>query len=139
MKNVLSKLGKFPILGREAREKKQMVVIKPRDSLKLIHGNDNRVSVSFFVSNDLIHAGKMIIPANRLSDPESHQGDEVFYVSQGTISILIIEKETRKSVSRKRFEIKAGERFFIPAGITHQYFNFSDDMDEIIFSIAPGL
>lgn len=138
--NVLSKLGRFPIAGPEARDKKQMVVIKPADSLKLIHGDDNHVLVSFYVSNDFIHTGKIVIPANKLSDHETHQGDEVFYVTKGTISVLITEeKEAQKSVSNKRFAIGTGERFFIPAGVTHQYFNFSDNVGEIVFSIAPNL
>ncbi len=140
MRSVLDKLGQWPISGPELRRKKQIAVIEGDQSLKFIHGKENHVLVSFFVSNDFIHVGTMKIPANQVSDAEEHRGDEVLYVLEGSVSLLISkiwEKQT--PVTTERFEVNQRERFLIPEGSKHQYLNFSDNPVELLFAIAPGL
>jgi len=48
--------------GPEARRKKQIFVIKPAQTLDVIHGSEKHMLVSFVVSNDFIHFGLMTIP-----------------------------------------------------------------------------
>ena len=144
MKSQLNLIGQWPIPGKEARRKKKMMIIKKGNSLDFIHGRDNHILVSFFVSNDLIHVGIMTIPAGSFSDLEEHRGDEVFFVIKGTVSVLVQEWEKErkgkaKSVSATRFEVRQGERFLVPEGYGHQYFNFGECSAEILFSTAPGL
>lgn len=139
MQSKLGLLGRWPVEGPRAREKKQMVVVRDGETLDLIHGGDNHVLVSFFVSNDFVHVGKMIIPVNKWSDPEIHKGDEVILCLKGTVSILFPPADEGQSITAERFEVFPGERFFIPEGMKHQYFNFSDDICELLFSVAPQL
>ena len=140
MKSALDKLGQWPVSGPEARRKKQIALIKEDQSLSFIHGKENHVLVSFFVSNDFIHVGTMIIPANQVSDAEEHKGDEVLYVLEGSISLLVAKDwQEQKPVTMKRFEVSQGERFLIPEGFKHQYLNFSDDVAKLLFAIAPEL
>lgn len=140
MRSALDKLGQWPVSGPEARRKKQMVLITEDRSLSFIQGEENHVLVSFFVSNDFIHVGTMTIPANQVSDPEDHKGDEVFCILEGSISLLISkDQKKRMPVTTERFEVNKGERFLVPEGFKHQYLNFSDNPAKLLFSIAAGL
>ena len=143
MKSPMERLGRFPVEGKEVRQRREMVVVKKEDALQMIHGKDNHVLISLFVSNDRVHVGTMTIPANQFSDPETHKGDEVFYVVSGPVSILIEEMEAQggegKSVSTARYEVQEGERFLIPEGWTHRYYNPETSSAKLLFTIAPGL
>lgn len=138
-KNRLDLIGKWPIPGPEARKKKQMFVIKPGQTLDVIHGKENHMLVSFAVSNDFIHFGSMDIPAGVLTDQEVHQGDEVFYVLEGSISIIIVFPNETDSVTKSRFEVNCGERFLIPESVYHKYLNTTIKPAKLIFGIAPKL
>ena len=139
MADTLDRLGKWPIPGKQAREQKRLFVIKPTETLDVIHGKENHILVSFAVSNDFIHFGSMTIPAGVLSDPEVHGGDEVFYVLQGSVSVLIPLADEAESVSKSRYEVKQEQRFLIPEGVPHRYLNTTVGQARTIFGIAPGL
>lgn len=134
----LQLLGHWPGEGPELRKNKQMVPVGEREALKVIHGESNRLLACFYVSNDFLHVGLLHIPAGPPSEPEEHQGDEVIYVVQGSLSVLILEEQTSGSGER-RFEVHQGERFLIPEGYKHQYCNFSPQPAKALFSIAPEL
>jgi mannose-6-phosphate isomerase-like protein (cupin superfamily) len=135
----LNYVGSWPVPGPEARRRKKILVIKPTETLDLIHGKNAHVLVSFAISNDLIHFGSMTIPAGVLSDPERHAGDEVLYALEGNVSIVIGAEGQNPSVSKSRFEVKQGERFLIPENTEHRYLNTSARSVKIIFGIAPGV
>jgi len=137
--NRLNLIGKWPVPGPEARQKKQMFVIKPGQTLDVIHGKENHMLVSFAVSNDFIHFGSMTIPAGVLTDQETHNGDEVFYVLEGTISVVISSPGEAESVTKSRFEVNCGERFLVPEGIHHRYLNSTNKPTKLIFGIAPDI
>jgi len=141
MKSHLDLLGQWPVPGAQARREKQITVIRKNEGLDLIHGKDNHILVSFFVSNDFLHVGTMTIPANGLSDFEVHKGDEVIYVIEGAVSLLVQEDRGGKapSLSRTRTEARKGERLLVPEGYRHQYFNSGEGAAKLLFTIAPGL
>jgi len=141
MPSQLDLLGSWPIAGPEARRKKRITVIRKNESLDLIHGKDNHVLVSFFVSNDFLHVGTMTIPANGLSDFEVHKGDEVIYVIEGAVSLLVQDDDSANaaSLSRSRIEAREGERLLVPEGHTHRYFNTGEGPAKLLFTIAPEL
>jgi gentisate 1,2-dioxygenase len=134
------KLGQLPVDGPTARKSQEIFVIRPIDALNVIHGNANRMLVSFFVSNDFIHAGIMSLPGRFESDVEEHKGDELIYVSEGTISVVIKDESTSpEAISVKRYEVSEGERFFVPENTRHNYVNFTNRQAKVVFYIAPEL
>lgn len=137
--NRLQLIGKWPVPGPEARRKKQIFVIKPAQTLDVIHGSENHMLVSFAVSNDFIHFGLMTIPSGVLTDLEVHNGDEVFYVLEGSISVLINSSNQSQAVTKSRFEVNCGERFLIPERVSHRYLNPCMGVTKLIFGIAPKL
>jgi len=129
----LEGLGKWPLPGEEARRKPvRMFVVTEDTALRVIHGKEHRIPITFFVSNDLIHLGKIAVPPHTFSEPESHKGDELVYALEGSLTIDL--PETAQS-----FEVCEGEAFFIPENVKHEYHNFTDKVIKAVFIIAPQL
>ena len=108
--------------------------------LRVIHGKKNHVLVSFFISNDFVHWGTMQIPAGIYSDHETHKGDEVLFIVKGKLSVEVSGKNNNDStVLHDSYEVDTGEKLIIPEGTKHRYLNFTDEIVEVLFGIAPEL
>jgi len=117
-----------------------MMHLSPDKLLHLIHGREYHVLISLFTSNEYLHAGFITLPTKFFSEPESHDGDEVVYAFDGPLMIQVFDKEdSGKSVSHVSYEIQEGQKFLIPEGVEHQYFNFNDRTIRPFFAVAPGL
>lgn len=140
MKSNLDNLGKWPVSGKDARKNNRMIYIPKEKWLNVIHGKKNHILMSFFISNDFVHFGKLQIPGGSYSDPETHQGDEVLFVLKGPLTVQVYEEEGSKAtVLHETYKIDEEEQFLIPEGLKHRYLNFSDNVVEAIFGIAPEL
>ncbi len=140
MKTINDYIGNWPVGTDEARKEKRHIHIPPEKALTVIHGKENPTKVMFFISNEKCHMGKMEICPGKHTDSETHKGDEILLMLKGTAQIVILsELEDEKSVSRKAYEVKEGQKFLIPEGCKHQYFNLGSGMAEILFTIAPDL
>ena len=139
--SALDMLGRYPISGVEARKNQRLIHIPQDKMLRLIHGKENHILVSFFVSNDFVHFGTIQIPKGIYSDPETHKGDEVLFVLKGTLTVQVYEDadEEDTSVLHESYEILPEEQFLIPEGMKHRYLNFSNEIVEAVFGIAPEL
>ena len=139
--SALDMLGRYPISGVEARKNQRLIHIPQDKMLRLIHGKENHILVSFFVSNDFVHFGTIRIPKGIYSDPETHKGDEVLFVLKGTLTVQVYEDadEEDTSVLHESYEILPEEQFLIPEGMKHRYLNFSNEIVEAVFGIAPEL
>ena len=139
--SALDMLGRYPISGVEARKNQRLIHIPQDKMLRLIHGKENHILVSFFVSNDFVHFGIIQIPKGIYSDPETHKGDEVLFVLKGKLTVQVYEDtdEEDTSVLHESYEILPEEQFLIPEGMKHRYLNFSNEIVEAVFGIAPEL
>jgi len=107
-----------------------MVTITRDKLLHLIHGRENRMLVSVFVSTKMIHQAEFAIPIHGCSEPETHNGDEVVYTLKGSLTITF--PKTGES-----FDVKEGQALLIPERSEHQYFNFTDQIVKAVFFVAP--
>ena len=139
--SALDMLGRYPVSGVEARKNQRLIHIPQDKMLRLIHGKENHILVSFFVSNDFVHFGTIQIPKGIYSDPETHKGDEVLFVLKGKLTVQVYEDtgEEDTSVLHESYEILPEEQFLIPEGMKHRYLNFSNEVVEAVFGIAPEL
>ena len=137
----LDMLGRYPLSGVEARKNQRLIHIPQDKMLRLIHGKENHILVSFFVSNDFVHFGTIQVPKGIYSDPETHKGDEVLFVLKGKLTVQVYEDtgEEDTSVLHESYEILPEEQFLIPEGMKHRYLNFSNEVVEAVFGIAPEL
>ena len=133
-------VGRWPAPGERIRREKRFVRVKPDERLCLIHGKKNHILFSMFVSNDVIHAGEMMLPAGAVSDPEVHKGDEGIYVTKGILTVLVSEQASKKKLElKKSFEIRENQAMLIPEGVAHRYFNFTSSPVSVFFTVAPSL
>ena len=132
--------GNWPLDADREQEKCRIKRIPPDETLILIHGTENETKFRFFVSNERLHVGTFVICAGKLSDPEVHGGDEALCVLQGSLQISLIQEHEREdAVMRDAIQVLAGQKFFIPEGVRHQYFNLTSEMCEVLFIISPKL
>jgi mannose-6-phosphate isomerase-like protein (cupin superfamily) len=118
------------------------VPVKEQRSMKLLREGGrifNFVDEGFhpthstiLVSTDKLTAGFFRLLPSAYYFASSHaNSDEFYYVITGTVTILINDTDS--------FDVKAGESFIIKNGDKHQVFNFTTDMVEVLFCLAPEL
>jgi len=140
MKTIKDYIGNWPPETNKARKEKEFLVIPPEKALKVIHGKEQKNKVSFFISNDKVHVGILTLTKGRMTDPEVHKGDEALWAIKGNIQVKVFkEDEDEKAVFTEVFMVRENQKFLIPEGYKHQYFNLSNGTSEILFAIAPGL
>ena len=130
----------WPQTGHNSRMQRNMKRITPDDALTLIHGTENETKFRFFVSNNRLHVGTLVLCPGKFSDPEVHGGDEALSVLSGSLQISLIEENQRQdAVMRDAIRLEEGQCFFIPEGVKHQYFNLGSRMCEVLFIVSPTL
>lgn len=140
MKTVLDNFGNWPSETEQARKEKRHLHITPDKAFSVIHGKEHPTKCTFFISNNRCHVGKFEICGGRNTDPETHKGDEILMVLKGSVQIVVLsELEDEAAVSRKAYAVEEGQKFLIPEGYKHQYFNLGKGLAEILFTIAPEL
>jgi mannose-6-phosphate isomerase-like protein (cupin superfamily) len=138
MDSYLDKIGHWPSNCPELRAQGTMLHLPQAGMLHYIHGKENHTHVSFFLSNDKEHIGIHTISPSHMSDAETHGGDEVLLVLEGRLQVRVAGlDDIPDSVSQVAYEVNEGEKFFIPEGSEHQYFNLSDRLLRFLFAVAP--
>ncbi len=127
-------VGSFPLSGEEARRRKELFRLTAEDALHVVKGEASPVLLSFFVSNDYCHMGRVIVPTgegSRFSEPFRHGGDLVAYVEKGPLVFFLTD-------TRETFVVEQGEAMFVPEGREYQLVNYSSHAVSAIFMAAPG-
>jgi mannose-6-phosphate isomerase-like protein (cupin superfamily) len=133
-------IGKWPLEIEEARRQKRLIVVTPDKALHVIHGKSQKNKITFFISNDRVHVGILTLNKGKFTDPEVHKGDEALWAIRGNIQIKVFQDgEDENAVFTEVFMVHENEKFLIPEGYKHQYFNLSAGNSEILFAIAPEL
>lgn len=132
----MKKLGQFPASGEEARKQQCFYKITHENSIKVISGKKTPVLLEFFVSNDVVHVGEIIIPAGgtgpRQTEYDTHKGDALFFIVDGPLTFHLKE-------SREVFQAESGESVFIPEGYEYKIINYTGKLTKAVFVIAPEL
>jgi mannose-6-phosphate isomerase-like protein (cupin superfamily) len=141
IKRSIDSIGNWPAPGPDLRKAKQLIIIRPEDQLQILHGRERHVLFSFVVSNDYMHLCVLTVPTASVSEFETHQGDEVINVLEGEFCVRISSTEGERTDDATYPHIKIGkrERMFIPAGVRHQYLNFTNSPVKAYLAIAPML
>jgi mannose-6-phosphate isomerase-like protein (cupin superfamily) len=141
MKRSIDSVGSWPAPGPELRSAKQLLIIHPGDQLQLIHGTNRHVLISFVVSNDYMHLAVLTVPVGVVSEFETHDGDEVINVLEGELCVRVSRSENERTDDATYPHVRLGtrERMFVPAGVQHQYLNFTNRPVRAYLAIAPRL
>jgi quercetin dioxygenase-like cupin family protein len=134
------KAGRFELLGNwpDARNKaptdgvgKGAIITATRDkALPFIHGDENPVMESVFVSTTEMTAGTVELMSGARSDNRSHPGDKVIFVTQGKLHAYLPD-------SYEWFELDEWDLLYLPAKTQHQYWNYTDRPLSFAFLVVP--
>ncbi len=117
-------------------ENKEPVVVKPEDRITEIYPPDRPHTsnvVWVWASTDLVTQTEFVLsPGAFFGPPDSHAGDEMYYVLSGTLTEIQPELGTV-------IEAEAGDAILIPKGSFHQSYNFGDEEANILCAIAPRM
>ena len=132
----MNQLGQFPVDGKEGRETGTFYKVTGDTALKVVSGRKTPVLLKFFVSNDVVSVGEMILPTGgigpRQTEFDVHDGDAVFYVKEGPLTFFFKE-------SKEVFYVENGEFAFIPKGYEYKVINYGGKEAKAVFIIAPSL
>ncbi|MDJ0819942.1 MAG: cupin domain-containing protein [Desulfobacterales bacterium] len=114
---------KKPIVITRSRTKQFIYPDKPENS----DFNWNYASTDcFFIAQYQLSPGVQFLPA------DVHTGDEVYYVVEGTLTMLNPE-------TGEVHQVEENEGFLIPLGGWHQGFNFTNKQTRMFLIIAPTI
>lgn len=115
-------------------DKKKPVVMTKDKTIVEIYPPDKPYSsniVWVWVSTDKITQTMFqLSPGAFFGPPDAHAGDEMYYVLEGTLTVLCPETGTVN-------EVDQGEALLIPKDSYHQGYNFTDKAVKVLCCIAP--
>jgi quercetin dioxygenase-like cupin family protein len=89
--------------------------------------------VGILASTDELTAATLTLPAGKAGHAHAHGGDEIVYLRTGTLSV-----RTWTGDKAQVFELGPKDAAFIPAGIAHEYRNYTDSETEAVIGVAPS-
>ena len=89
---------------------------------------DRDVLVGLLISTEHLTAGTVTVPAGRTSLQESHDGEELVYVTRGELEVEAAGVEAT---------LGPGDAFFVPSATAHRYGATSAGVAEAVFGVAP--
>lgn len=125
-------LGRWPMERAEARADDSFVVMRNADLLWRMEGHEHHVLVGLIASTEHLTVGTIELLPGQQSDRRCHGGDLSLYVVEGTLNVRVPENE-----GQRWFELKAGDGFYVPEGVSYQYYNISGATAKLIFGVAP--
>jgi quercetin dioxygenase-like cupin family protein len=100
-------------------------VLRPADAAWRL---DTGILVGLLVSTEHLTAGTIRVLPGRASTEESHAGDELVYVTAGTLKVVAGGVEAA---------LRPDDAFYVPACVEHRYEAAGPEAAEAIFGVAP--
>ena len=85
---------------------------------------------SLFVSTKELTAGTVDLMAGARSDNRSHPSDKVIFVTGGKLHVYLPD-------TYDWFELDEWDLLYLPAGVQHQYWNYTDRPLNFAFLVVP--
>ena len=90
---------------------------------------DCDVLVGLLISTEHLTGGTVTVPAGQTSLEESHDGEELVYVTRG---------ELRVEAAGVEATLTPGDAFFVPSATPHRYGATDAGVAEAVFGVAPS-
>ncbi len=114
-------------LGHDRPDPGSLRVLRGSDA---VHRLDRDVLVGLLVSTEHLTVGVLTVPVGGSSLEEAHHGEELVYVTRGTL---------RVEAGGVEAELSPGDAFLVPQGVPHSYAAAGRGVAEAIFGVAPRL
>lgn len=126
-------LGRWPLDRGEQEKSRGFHLVGDRDLLwRTDHPRDDLL-VGLICSTEHLTAGRARLLPGQNSMAREHQGDMVFVVLSGAISVFLPDATDPPSW----FELGVGDGFYVPMGARYQCFAHGSEPPEILFGVAP--
>jgi quercetin dioxygenase-like cupin family protein len=125
-------LGRWPMDRKQAKASWSIQVIREADLLWRLEGEQNMMLTALYASTEHLTAGRVELLSGQKSDPHCHSGDESVYVLEGTLNIRLPDH-----TGPRWFELRPRDGFYIPRGVSHQYYNVEAAPARFMFGVAP--
>lgn len=126
-------VGKWPMEQKKAREKHTMHVLRSENVMWRLEGEAQQLTVGILISTEHLTVGKVHLLPGKQSDIRRHGGDLSLYLVEGTLNIRLPDNE-----GPRWFELKPGDGFYIPEGVSYYYYNSTDQPTDFVFGVAPN-
>lgn len=124
-------LENWPAKRAESLSTDTIRVLTEKDFLWRLEG-ESTILVGIVASTEHLTVGKVRLLPGQRSGLHTHAGAESIYVTQGTLNILAMEDS-----GKKWLEANPKDGAYIPKGVEHQYYNYSAEIVEFVFGVAP--
>jgi quercetin dioxygenase-like cupin family protein len=114
-------------LGRSvgAAETPSFRVLRPADATWRL---DTGLLVGLLASTEHLTVASLDVPPGGSSAEETHAGDELLYVTAGSLSVSAGDVEAT---------LAAGDGFYVPAGVPHRYASGGGQVARAMVGVAP--
>ncbi|HEY8454644.1 MAG TPA: cupin domain-containing protein [Actinopolymorphaceae bacterium] len=126
-------LGSWPAARDSILAADTITRIGTADRRVRLEGPDQGLVVGLLASTEHLTVGVAELLPGARGDVERHPGEEALYVTRGRLNIHVPEGCSNGSW----LELTPGDGFFVPAGVAHQYYNWSAEPVEFVFGVAP--
>ncbi len=89
--------------------------------------------MEIFVSTEHLTAGRLTLLPGRHFEPRAYGGDLALYLCEGELFIRAGAEPAPMTC-----EVRPGDGFYLPAGVSVQFFNFGSQPCVFLFGVAPN-
>lgn len=123
-------LGRHPF---EPADKRPVHLGRGGTIPRIVGKGSHRIGTHLYLSTDRITCTDFCVqPGEYFEPPDIHSGDEVYFVLEGTATVL--NPETGEVL-----RVEQGESLLIPKGTWHQTYNFGNRQLVIACTFAPKI
>lgn len=125
-------LTRLPMEQSRARSGHTIQVLRESDVMWRLEGSAHPVLVGLWISTEHLTVGQIELLPGQKTEVQSHGGDESLYVLEGRLHVRAPENG-----GQRWFELEPGDGFYVPEGVSHQYYNVSGAPAKFLFAVAP--
>lgn len=125
-------LARWPMAQEQARGTHTIKVLRESDVMWRLEGQTHPILVGLWASTEHLTVGQIELLPGEKSEVHWHGGDESLYVVEGSLYVHVPDND-----AQRWFELKAGDGFYVPQGIPHQYHNITTAPTKFLFGVAP--
>jgi len=124
--------GNFPF-APDAKKPMQMTEANQKKFIYTTQYPESSDLNWLIASTQHMTVGKYLLAPGSTFDPvDIHAGDEIYYILEGTVTMLNPE-------SGQVEEVSAGESIILPKGSAHKAYNFTNQSTTVLYVIVPRI
>lgn len=126
-------LGQIPMQNEDIKQRTTIQIVREPDYIWRLEGTAFPTLIGLICATEHLTVGKVYLEPGQHSDVQTHGGDEILYVLDGTLHMRVHDEQRPNW-----FEVKPGDGFYVPTGVGHQCYNMGNTPVSFICGVAPS-